>query len=420
MKKITLFLATLFIAFSAMAQTVIFKETFGDVGTKENKPYVDQYSGWDNPNCTFTGQNVSIRMTSTLSTHAWFPKGKTSFINIAGVTGGKNLSIGFDFAANKGGLTTDELSLTVNGVKVNIPSTVASKQNEYVTVAPVAIADADVLEIRISDASGMTTEGVRVDNIVIYAGEAAEVAVEAPVFSVAGGVKEEAFDLELTCATEGADIYYTLDNGAETKYTAAINITKTTTVKAWAVKGEDKSREVSVTYTFVEYIENATIAQLIAAEVSENVWYQLTGTIKQFRDAENALVYGNFTLEDETGSILVYGLTATKQSSNDKSFSTLGLNVGDKITIWGTRSEYKGDAQVGGPAYFVEKVSNESTAVENIAISNIYTENGMVVADVEISIFTITGQDVTAMNGRLENGVYIVKTANSAVKVVVK
>ena len=68
----------------------------------------------------------------------------------------------------------------------------------------------------------------------------------------------------------------------------------------------------------------------------------------------------------------------------------------------------------------IEEPTEDLTAVENVAISNIYTENGMVVADCEISIFNIAGQDVTAMNGRLENGVYIVKTANSAVKVVVK
>lgn len=420
MKKITLFFVALFVAVGAMAQTVIFKETFGEVANKDTKPYVDQYSGWDNPKCTFTGQNVTVRMTSALNTHIWFPKGKTSYINIAGITGGKNLTLGFDFAANKGGLTTDELAVTVNGVKVNIPTTATLKQNEFVTVAPVAIADADVLEIRISDANGMATEGVRVDNIVVYAGGTTQVAVEAPEFSVAGGVKEEAFELTLTCATAGADIYYTLNAGAETKYTAPISISKTTEVKAWAVKGEDKSREVSTIYTFVEYIEDATIEQFLKAEVSDNVWYKLTGTIKEFKDAENALVYGNFYFEDETATVYVYGLTATKQSYNDKSFSTLNLKEGDKITIWGTRSEYKSEAQVGGPAYFVEKVANEGTAVENVVLNNIYTENGMVVVEGEYTIYTITGQDVTAMNGRLENGVYIVKTANSAVKVVVK
>lgn len=607
MKKISLFLMALFVAVSAIAQTPIFTESFGDVGNKDNKPYVDAYTGWDNPECTFTGKNVSIRMTTSMPTHAWFPKGKTdSYLNIAGVIGGKNLAIGFDFAANKGGLTTDELVLTVNGTVVNVPTTTADKQNVFVTVAPVNIADADFLEIKFSvGANGMATEGVRIDNIVVY-GNAAAIAVEAPIFSVAGGLQENAFDLELTCPTEGADIYYTLNGGAETKYTSAINIATTTKVKAWAVKGEDKSREVETTYYFTEYVENATIEQFLAAEVSDYKWYQLTGTIKEFKlkdgTTDNAMIYGNFYLEDATGVVYVYGLTATKQSSNDKSFASLGLNVGDEITIWGTRAEYNSEAQVGGPAYmdelsieytdvaniqeFIAKADSTGytriigtvnvtvqngkqvyvqdatgalviygasatyetgdaltgvigkydnyngtpemvspifpetveagtvtpksvllkdvnaalvshyikvvgevvedvtfvtdsasnmtlrdaagntivarnkfkfaaeffeedlievtavvdlfngepqlgvisfdwadefpVAVENVYVNNIYTENGLVVADGEFAIFTITGQDVTAMNGRLENGIYIVKTAKSAVKVVVK
>ena len=96
------------------------------------------------------------------------------------------------------------------------------------------------------------------------------------------------------------------------------------------------------------------------------------------------------------------------------------LKVGDKITIWGTRSDYKGDAQVGGPAYFVEKHSGETVSVDDVEVNDIYVMNRMVVADGEFSIFTIAGQNVTAMNGTLANGVYIVKTTNSAVKVVVK
>lgn len=603
MKKIYLFLVALFVAVGAMAQTPIFKESFGDVGNKDNKPYVDAYTGWDNPECTFTGKNVSIRMTSSMPTHAWFPKGKAdSFLKIAGAQGGKNLTIGFDFAANKGGLTTDELVVKVNGVKVNFPATTADKQNVFVTVAPVAIADADFLDIEFSvGANGMATEGIRIDNIVVY-GTAGVVAVEAPVFSVSGGDKTEAFNLELTCATAGADIYYTLNGGAETKYTSAINIAKTTTVKAWAVKGADKSREVEVTYSFAEIIKGKTIAQFLTAEESSVVWYELTGTITDLYNTE----YGNFTLVDESGSVLVYGLTATKVAKNDKSFASLNLKDGDIITLCGTRSSYNGKDQVGGPAYFIkleeaaeleytdvaniqefiakadstgytritgavnvtvqngkqvyvqdatgalviygatatyetgdaltgiigkydnyngtpemvspifpEEVSAGSVepksvllknvnaalvsyyvkvvgevvedvtfvtdsasnmtlrdaagntivarnkfkfaaeffeedlievtavvdlfngepqlgvisydwadefpvAVENVYVNNIYTENGLVVADGEFAIFTITGQDVTAMNGRLENGIYIVKTAKSAVKVVVK
>ena len=68
----------------------------------------------------------------------------------------------------------------------------------------------------------------------------------------------------------------------------------------------------------------------------------------------------------------------------------------------------------------VEKANTNPTALENVAISNIYTQNGMIVANEEISIFTITGQNVTDLNGNLENGVYIVKSANATTKVVVK
>jgi hypothetical protein len=58
--------------------------------------------------------------------------------------------------------------------------------------------------------------------------------------------------------------------------------------------------------------------------------------------------------------------------------------------------------------------------IENATINNIYTLDRMIVADEEISIFTITGQNVTNLNGNLENGVYIVKSANATTKVVVK
>ena len=336
---------------------------------------------------------------------------------------------------------------------------------------------------------------IGIDSIYYTIADKVVVAVENPTISVEGGVKEEAFDVELACATDGAEIYYTLNGGAETKYEGAINIATTTTLTAWAVKGEDKSAEVTATYIFVEYIENATIAQVLAAEVSEYVWYKMTGVIYDLYNTE----YGNFYLTNETDTILVYGLTATKKSSNDKSFSTLGLKEGDKITIWGTRSAYNGKVQVGGPAYFVEKVTapaNPVIAIEEgvvtfscetegakimyafvengeeltdamyqeytgeisinngsytvyayavngtlksevvsmrikvdngvavgaevVAIAEIFVQNRTIVTEGEFQIYTVTGQNVTEMNGNLANGVYVVRSANAVAKVVVR
>ena len=98
-----------------------------------------------------------------------------------------------------------------------------------------------------------------------------------------------------------------------------------------------------------------TVQEFRAKEDSADKWYRLTGTIKEIAKAQ----YGNFYLEDETGSIYVYGLTAAPVASNDQSFEKLGLKVGDKVTIVGTRASHNGTAQVGGPAYYV---SHEAAA----------------------------------------------------------
>ena len=100
----------------------------------------------------------------------------------------------------------------------------------------------------------------------------------------------------------------------------------------------------------------ATIAEFIAAPESEEVYYELTGTISAGEGSINT-TYGNFDLVDETGSVYVYGLTATyipAGGQNDKSYASLGLNEGDNITIRGYRGSYKGKVEVMG-AYFVKK-----------------------------------------------------------------
>lgn len=78
--------------------------------------------------------------------------------------------------------------------------------------------------------------------------------VAKPEFSVAGGSYTEAQSVEISCATEGASIYYTLDGtdptAESTPYTgAAISINETTTLKAIAVKDGQSSAVAEATYT---------------------------------------------------------------------------------------------------------------------------------------------------------------------------
>ena len=98
-----------------------------------------------------------------------------------------------------------------------------------------------------------------------------------------------------------------------------------------------------------------TIAEFNAAPEATDVYYELTGTIGGTINT----TYGNFDLTDETGTVYVYGLTkefiAVGSTSNDKSFASLGLKEGDKITLRGFRGSYNGKIEVMG-AYFVKLV----------------------------------------------------------------
>ena len=95
-----------------------------------------------------------------------------------------------------------------------------------------------------------------------------------------------------------------------------------------------------------------SVADFNAAAESDEVWYQLTGTVKNLKDGDQ---YGNFDLEDATGSVYVYGLLSEK-GGEKKKFQELvaakGIKNGSKITIIGLRSSYNGKIQVKN-AYFV-------------------------------------------------------------------
>lgn len=106
-----------------------------------------------------------------------------------------------------------------------------------------------------------------------------------------------------------------------------------------------------------------TIKEFIdAPEYTESlVYYELTGVISGLSAGGNAVVYGNFDLTDETGTVYVYGLdkafTAVGNTKADKSFGELGLKDGDKITLRGLRGSYNGKIEVMG-AYFVKLISS--------------------------------------------------------------
>ncbi len=134
---------------------------------------------------------------------------------------------------------------------------------------------------------------------------------------------------------------------------------------------KDSEAKTSTVTTLAAPVIKATVAEFLAAEVNADVWYELTGTISNITNT----VYGNFNLTDESGTVYVYGLTKTQVATNDKSFSSLGLEEGYTVTIVGVRDSYTNTTtnvttdQVGGPAYYVSHVGIPVLKVDATSLS---------------------------------------------------
>ena len=81
----------------------------------------------------------------------------------------------------------------------------------------------------------------------------AQTSVANPTFSPAAGEYTEVQNVTLSCATDGATVYYTTDGtnptNESTVYSSAIEVGASMTIKAIAYKGEDHSEVVSAAYT---------------------------------------------------------------------------------------------------------------------------------------------------------------------------
>lgn len=149
---------------------------------------------------------------------------------------------------------------------------------------------------------------------------------------------------------------------------------KTTLTATFEGNDEYEAQSVSIEVTVkdddqpgpdtpIDEVKTVTISEFIAAEVSTNVWYQLTGLVKNLKDDD---IYGNFDLEDETGSVYVYGLISEKGGAK-KLFQELvaqkGIKEGSKLTLIGNRGQYNDKIEVLN-AYFVS-IEGEEPPVED-------------------------------------------------------
>jgi len=122
-------------------------------------------------------------------------------------------------------------------------------------------------------------------------------------------------------------------------------------------------------------VSTATCAEVIAGPDSKS--YRVTGTVKSIANT----TYGNWYLEDKTGEVYIYGTLDAK--GNEKNFSSLGIEVGDELTVEGPKTTYNGTVElVNVTVVKINKslIKLDSLTVNNAVASNLPLEGGEIVA----------------------------------------
>ena len=101
----------------------------------------------------------------------------------------------------------------------------------------------------------------------------------------------------------------------------------------------------------IKVVTEVSIADFLAKEDNSNVYYMVTGTVDEIKNA----IYGNMNISADGSTLYLYGTHPGWGATGDaaKNFlATIGLAVGDKITVIGAKSTYKGDVQMKNAIYF--------------------------------------------------------------------
>lgn len=117
-------------------------------------------------------------------------------------------------------------------------------------------------------------------------------------------------------------------------------------------------------------ITNATCAEVIAGP--DNKTYQVTGTVTAIANT----TYGNLYINDGTGEVYIYGtLDAT---GAEKNFLSLGIEVGDEITVQGPKQTYNGTVELVNVT--VVNINKSLIKVDSLSATSIPKDGGTITA----------------------------------------
>jgi hypothetical protein len=162
----------------------------------------------------------------------------------------------------------------------------------------------------------------------------------------------------------------------------------------------------------------ATISEATVAEVRngpDGKTFRTTGVVATISNTD----YGNWDLEDETGTIYIYGTLDAKGAT--RNFLSLGLEVGDEVTIEGPKSTYNGAPQLVNVSVIninkslvkVDSVENEMLPIAGGEFIAYLTSKGQGVS-VEIPEDAKSWLSISSIQSAGENVVVTFKAAANA------
>ena len=159
--------------------------------------------------------------------------------------------------------------------------------------------------------------------------------VAIPVFGVAPGAVNSGTRVSITCATEGARIYYTTDGteptAKSTEYTAAISVTAPVTLKAIAVKtGMNNSAVASASYTIKvatpEFsvasgaVESETSVTITCSTEGAKIYYTTDGSEPTAKSKE-------YTAAISVTAAVTLKAIAVKDGMNDSAVASVSYTI---------------------------------------------------------------------------------------------
>lgn len=151
---------------------VYFSETFGEGEIPSSgRPKVGNYENYDNKNVTYSDPtgSVDLRTTTTITPHLWFPANKDGSFIIEGInlSGGSDLVLKYELAANNTNTDFNVMSVKVNGVEVSVPSLTPDANNKFYVVTLTGISAGSDVKVEFFAAAADNKAGLRLDNISI-------------------------------------------------------------------------------------------------------------------------------------------------------------------------------------------------------------------------------------------------------------